>query len=50
MGEQWKALKDSIMKSADECIRKKQPDRFIDAADVFRSLLDNKAKARQRYL
>jgi len=51
--QQWKALKDSIMTSADECIghvRKKQPDWFIDATDLLTPLLDNKAKARQKYL
>ena len=51
--EQWKALKGSIMTSADEYIRharKKQPDWLIDATDVLTLLLDNKAKARQRYL
>ena len=48
--KQWKALKDSIMISADECnghARKKQ---FINATDVLTPLLDNKAKAHQKYL
>ena len=51
--QQCKALKDSIMTSADECIgcaRKKQPDWFIDATDVLTPLLDNKANACQKYL
>ena len=32
------------------CAKKKQPDWFIDATDVLASLLDDKARARQRYL
>jgi len=51
--EQWRALKDSIVTSADESFgraRKKQPDWFIDATDVLAPLMDNKARARQRYL
>jgi len=51
--EQWRALKDSIVTSADEsigCARKKQPDWFIDATDVLAPLMDNKTKARQRHL
>ena len=41
------------MTSADECIgraRKKKLDWLIDATDVLIPLLDNKAKARQKYL
>ena len=48
MEQQWEALKDSIVTSADEFIgraRKKQLDWFIDATDVLTPLLDNKAKA-----
>ena len=30
--------------------KKKQPDWFIDATDILRPLLDDKARARQRYL
>jgi len=51
--QQWKALKDGIMTSADECIghtRKKQLEWFIDVTDVLTLLLDNKAKAHQKYL
>ena len=51
--QQWRALKDSIMTSADECIgraRKKQPDWFINATDVLTPLLNSKAKACQKYL
>ena len=43
--EQWQVLKDCIMTSAEEAIGhgwKKQPDWFVDAADVLESLLDDK--------
>ena len=46
-------LKNCIMTSDGEAIgrvRKKQPDWFIDATDVLAPLLDDKAKAHQRYL
>ena len=51
--EQWQALKDGIMTTADASVghaRKKQPDWFIDATDILTPLLDDKAKARQKYL
>ena len=51
--EQWQTLKECIMTSADAAVgraKKKQPDWFIDATDILTPLLDDKARARQRYL
>lgn len=49
--DQWGILRDCIMTSAEEIIRrarKKQPDWFIDATDILAPLLDNKARAHQK--
>ena len=50
--EQWKIIKECILASAEVAVgyAKKQPDWFIDATDMLRPLLDDKARARQWYL
>ena len=48
--EQWRIIKERILSSAVGYAKKKQPDWFIDATDILRPLLDDKARARYRYL
>ena len=50
--DQWK-IKECILTSAEVAVgyaKKKQPNWFTDATDILRPLLDDKARARQRYL
>ena len=51
--EQYRIIKECILSSAEVAVgyaKKKQPDWFIDATDILRPLLHDKARARQRYL
>ena len=49
--DQWKIIKECVLASAEVAVgyAKKQPDWLIDATDILRPLLDDKAGACQRY-